>query len=191
MGEIQTYTLWDREGQRKYLNQSERRLFYESTKVLEAQQRCFCHMIYWTGVRISEALNIQVHHIDFSDQIVIIRSLKKRGKLMYRHIPIPPFFVDELKVIVKGMHKGQRIWNYSRRTASRYIKNQMLRSGISGSKSCARGLRHGFAVNCIMNTVPLPLVQRWMGHASIETTLIYTQIMGGDERQFAKRTWEG
>lgn len=37
--------------------------------------------------------------------------------------------------------------------------------------------------------VPLNLVQRWLGHARMETTAIYLQAMGDEEREIAARMW--
>jgi len=63
-------------------------------------------MIYWTGTRVSEALNLHPEHIDFSDRVIIIRSLKKRGKIHYRQIPVPPFYLNELKLFVIKLDHG-------------------------------------------------------------------------------------
>jgi integrase len=37
--------------------------------------------------------------------------------------------------------------------------------------------------------VPINLVQRWLGHASMTTTAIYLQAMGFEEREIAARMW--
>ncbi len=66
----------------------------------------------------------------------------------------------------------------------------MSDAGISGTKACSRGLRHSFAVNSVIHNVPLTLIQKWMGHASITTTAIYLNVLGAEERNFAKRTWQ-
>ncbi len=185
----QTRSLFDKDGQRKYLNEKERKKFEENIKHLSKEKQLFCLAIYWTGARISEVLNINPEHIDFSDKVVIVRSLKKRGKIEYRHILVPPFYLKELALHVKELEKGSPIWTFSRRTASRYVKKLMTRSGITGSRACARGLRHSYAVHYVINDAPLPLVKKWMGHVSIETTIIYTQIIGEEERKIASRSW--
>jgi integrase/recombinase XerD len=53
-----------------------------------------------------------------------------------------------------------------------------------------KGLRHGFAVACLMQKVPLTAVKRWLGHARLETTAIYLDVSGSEEREFAKRLWQ-
>jgi site-specific recombinase XerD len=50
-------------------------------------------------------------------------------------------------------------------------------------------LRHGFGIHAIRSGVPVNLVQRWLGHARLETTMIYLQALGSEEREIARRMW--
>jgi integrase len=74
-------------------------------------------------------------------------------------------------------------------TGYRRIREVMLEAGIRGSYATPKGLRHGFGVRAIQAQVPLNLVQRWLGHADIKTTAIYTNAMGPEEREIASRMW--
>jgi integrase/recombinase XerD len=53
-----------------------------------------------------------------------------------------------------------------------------------------KGLRHSFGVNAFQSGVPPHLVQRWLGHASLETTAIYADVIGPEERAFSTRMWK-
>ena len=64
----------------------------------------------------------------------------------------------------------------------------MEEANIIGTRSCARGLRHGFAVNAVKKA-PITMVKKWLGHAALETTEIYLNIIGEEEREIAKSTW--
>ncbi len=55
-------------------------------------------------------------------------------------------------------------------------------AGVEGAMARPHGLRHGFGVQALMKDVPLPLLQRWMGHADLETTAIYLQVIGNEEK---------
>jgi site-specific recombinase XerC len=44
-------------------------------------------------------------------------------------------------------------------------------------------------VTALQASVPLNLVQRWLGHARIATTSIYTSACGDEEAAFAARLW--
>jgi len=146
-------------------------------------------MLFWTGARISEVLNISTRDIDLSDKVVIINSLKKRNKYIVRQIPLPPGYLKQLSNSVSNSNSDFLIWPFSRRTALRYVKTIMKQCGIQGSKACARGLRHSFAVHCVLRDIPLNIIQKWMGHSSVSTTMIYLNIVGKEEREFAKRIW--
>ena len=52
-----------------------------------------------------------------------------------------------------------------------------------------KGLRHAYGVHAVLSGVPLPLVQKWLGHADISTTAIYTDVLGPEEREIAARMW--
>jgi site-specific recombinase XerD len=70
------------------------------------------------------------------------------------------------------------------------VKDCMGRAGIIGGMASPKGLRHGFAVACLAEKIPLPTVQKWLGHARMETTAIYLEVSGDEERELAKRLWE-
>ena len=74
-------------------------------------------------------------------------------------------------------------------TAWRFIKSALTEAGVVGRLASPRGLRHGFAVTALQASVPLNLVQRWLGHARIATTAIYTSACGDEEAAFAARLW--
>ena len=86
---------------------------------------------------------------------------------------------------------NKRLWNFGRVTAWRFVKGAMLEAGIVGRPACPRGLRHGFGVGTLQAGVPLNLVQRWIGHARMSSTAIYTDACGPDEAAFAARFWDG
>jgi integrase len=184
-----SYSLFNRDGQRKYLTSSERRKFHQAASEQETEKKLFFFMLFYSGARISEVLNLSVSSIDISEGIVVIESLKKRRRGVYRIVPIPEGFIVLLSDYIQSRGVEQYLWNYSRRTASRYIKYLMDEVGINGVQASAKGLRHGFAICAIENNVPLNLIKRWMGHSSITTTEIYLEAVGQEERKFAKRMW--
>ena len=122
--------------------------------------------------------------------MIIIQSLKKRSSNSYRHIPLSNSLLNELKNYTSHKEGNANLWCFTRRTASRVMKKVMQRASITGSKACARGLRHSFAVHCIFNSVPINTVQKWMGHSSLSTTSIYLNIVGAEERKLAEKIWK-
>ncbi|WP_395396257.1 site-specific integrase (plasmid) [Novosphingobium sp. BL-8A] len=184
------WTVYNGYGQRKYLTSSEIDAFMSSARKRSVEVQTFCCMIALTGCRISEALEMTRECIDFETKHVIIRCLKKRGKQIFRAIPLPAPFLAHLRNWF-GSDPGaaQLLWPWSRMTGYRRVCEVMECAGIRGAYASPKGLRHGFGVRAIQSGVPLTLVQRWLGHADIKTTAIYTTAMGPEEREIASRMW--
>jgi integrase/recombinase XerD len=114
-----------------------------------------------------------------------------------RQVLLPPEILGELKRIFY-LRRRQRdrdlmttpLWSWSRTTAWRRVKEIMASAGITGAAAMPKGLRHSFGVKAFQSGVPPHLVQRWLGHASLETTAIYGDVIGAEERGFARRMWQ-
>ncbi len=187
--------LFDAQGNRKYLNAQEREKFKEAAGNQEREVMTFCLMLYYTGCRISEALAVLDSRIDFTEQAVTFQTLKRR-KVIYRQVPLPAQFLKELDLVhvikkrrQRKRQKDERLWNWSRRTATRRVEEVMKAAGIEGIQGTAKGLRHGFAIACLEKGIPLNLVSKWLGHSKLETTAIYANALGQEERNIASRLW--
>ena len=181
-------SLYDQQGKRKYLSSSERKKVYRAILELTNERKVlFLLLLYWTGVRISEALSVTADSVDHDEQVLIVKCLKKRDKIIYRRIPLPPTLLLRLKRLTKG--EEQSFFPWSRRTAARYVKEIMNKCHITGSQACAKGLRHSFAVHCVTQNIPISLLSTWLGHSHISTTTIYLDIIGTEERELAQRIW--
>jgi integrase len=183
--------LFDRSGCRKYLNKAERKAY---RRVIAAERdlarRAFMLTLFHTGCRISEALNLLPGHIDGAVSALVFETLKRRKRGCYRTVPVPEKFVRGLLEIAAAKPPGAKVWSFSRSTAHRMIKAKMREAEISGGMAMPKGLRHSFAVACLSVKIPLPLIQKWMGHARLDTTAIYLDILGDEERKLARRLWK-
>lgn len=90
-------------GQRLYLDEKERERFLAATEELNSRKhKLFCHVLHWTGARISEALELTGNNIDCDKKAIIFRTIKKRkrtikGELkapVFRQIPVPPELIN-------------------------------------------------------------------------------------------------
>ena len=120
---------------------------------------------------------------------VVFETLKRRKRGIFRLVPNPDGHSTSLAKIVAGKPPNARIWEFSRPTAYRMIKAKMEEAGVTGGMAMPKGLRHGHGVACASRNVPLPTIQRWLGHAYLKTTAIYLDVQGVEERNFAKRVW--
>lgn len=126
--------------------------------------------------------------------MIVIQCLKKRRDGIFRAIPVPETLLDTLSK-VHALDRADpnvpaRLWPWSRMTGYRYIRQVMTEAGLEGPQAMPKGLRHGFGVKAIQAEVPLNLVQRWLGHADMSTTAIYTNAIGNEERSIASKMWK-
>ena len=192
--------LFDAQGHRLYLTHEERTAFLAAAKAAPRAVRTFCLVLHYTGCRISEALALTPKRFDFSGKAIVFETLKKRRRGVYRAVPVPAEVLDTLNMVHglqeagtrrSGTHGERPVWCWSRTTAFRRVKAVLEAAGIAdGPHNAPKGLRHGYGVHAINATVPLNLLSKWMGHASLEVTAIYANALGEEEHSIAARMWE-
>jgi integrase/recombinase XerD len=192
----QSLSLFNRSGSRKYLNTAERWRFIAAAREAPMKARHFCLTLGYSGARISEVLAVTPAAIDVESCALCIQTLKRRRAGVFRHVPLPSHLLSELECAFSICQSqrdpetaNERIWRFSRTTAWRYVKAVMAAADIGGTPAMPKGLRHGFGVNAFQSNVPPHLIQRWLGHASLQTTAIYGDVVGSEERDFAARMW--
>lgn len=183
-------------GQRKYLTQAEREQFLNKSREMRLEVYTFCRLLAETGCRISEALNLRREHIDLTEKMVSIETLKKRRTGSFRRVPVSDLtllaLISSYELNNGGNFEGKgRLWNWSRMTGYRHVCHVMDQANIKGACASPKGLRHGFAVAALQAGAPLNLVQRWLGHAHWNTTAIYADMVDDEERFFAEKLWLG
>lgn len=186
-------SIYDNNGNRKYLTAQERREFLKAAKQERPEIYTFCLTLAYTGARISEVLALTTDRIDFSDQLIIIESLKKRQRGVFRAVPVPKEFLEQLDAEhgLKQAREGKRIWPWCRTTAWKHVKRNMGKAGVHGVHASPKGLRHSLGVIALQNGVPINMVKKWLGHSRLETTAIYADAVGSEERGIAKLFWDG
>jgi integrase/recombinase XerD len=192
-----SWSLLDVKGHRKYLTSTERLAYIEAAVQLSPSHAgAFCLTLALTGVRISEALYLTIDRVDVATCTLVIETLKRRKRGIFRAIPVP----QKLITLLCETHRvtddhpvvsGGRIWPVSRTTAWKWVKRAMRDAGIAPSLAQPKALRHTFAVEAARQRIALSLIKKWLGHARIETTAIYVDPVGEEERALASLTWEG
>jgi len=176
-------------GERKYLTGREREAFRRALERSGRDAGLFVRMLLETGCRISEALNLTRRQVDLSGKCVVFETLKKRRRGVFRSVPISAEFAQALAAQFKRLGSEERLWTWSRMTGYRHVCAVMKAAGIDGPQASPKGLRHAFAVAALEAGIPLHLVQRWLGHSQLETTTIYVNVVGAEERKLARRLW--
>jgi integrase len=182
--------MFDRSGNRKYLNGQERKAFRHAVAAEKnLPRKAFLLTLFYTGCRISEALNVPVGRIDLMNRAITFETLKRRRPGCFRSVPVPDSLAEILRNLVAGKGDSERLWKFSRSTAYRMVRAKMRRAHVAGAMACPKGLRHGHGVACVAVKIPLTTIQKWLGHARLETTAIYLDVLGEEERALAKRLW--
>lgn len=196
--------LFDGSGNRLYLDLDERGRFLEATMEESREDRLFCHLLHYTGCRLSEALETSPGRVYLKEQSILFRSLKKRkidkkGRKKqphYRSVPVPARLIEDLDIVynLRGRQRRkegleERLWPMSRATAWRMVKRVMARAGVTGPQATAKGFRHGFGIHMVMKGVPLTVIRDIMGHSSIQTTEIYLRAVGEEKRTMVMQAW--
>lgn len=153
------------------------------------EQNRFYHLLinflWQTGARVTEALSVKVSDIDFYSKVVRMPSLKKRDPQI-KTIPLKGDLLGELGAYVgqERLKKESILFPITRQHAYRITKEACLKAGIERKKCHPHVFRHSFAVNAVLQRVPLPILQKWLGHSDIKSTMVYLQILSEDTRDF-------
>ena len=155
----------------------------ENPDTLSLREKTIIELMYATGMRISELINLQYNQIDLDRSLV--KVLGKGGK--ERILPIGESASkwlltylnnDKVSSFTQNNHfifltdKGKQL---SRKTCWEMIKNYALKS-IGKKDISPHTLRHAFATHLLNNGADLRTVQLLLGHSSLSTTQIYTHV---------------
>jgi len=187
-----TWSLLDGRGQRKYLTSDERKAFVLAALKMKPRQASFCLTLALTGARISEVLALTADRIDVGCASIVIETLKRRQRGVYRAVPVPRELIGLLLTVheLGSSLPGQRLWPISRPTAWKHVKAAMASAGVIPRIAKPKALRHAFAVEAVSQSIALSVVRKWLGHAKIETTAIYADPVGEEERALAEPMWK-
>lgn len=121
--------LFTREGKRKFLDEKELDEFIvQASKQHRAEVRTFCLVLAHTGCRISEALELTAKSIDLSGGMITFRTLKQKGKVRYRSVPVPDATMDALELVhsIRKAKKSRKtpitLWSWGRTQAYNHVK---------------------------------------------------------------------
>ncbi|MFH1672354.1 MAG: site-specific integrase [Pseudomonadota bacterium] len=104
----------------------------------------------------------------------------------YRTIPVVRKHTGKLATycMERGLRTNDRLFPISRIRAYQIIQDAGKRAGMEKGRRHPHVFRHGFAVNAVLSSVPPMVLRNWMGHADIQTTLVYTQALAQDSRSY-------
>ena len=148
------------------------------------RNKAMLELMYSSGLRVSELVELKIKDIDLDNGYV--KCFGKGGK--ERIIPIGEIAVDYLKKYIYGyrdsMKKGYYTENVFLNNHGKKISRQgffLIIKEIAKEKKIEKNitphmLRHSFATHLLNNGADLRTIQEMLGHSSITTTQIYTNV---------------
>ncbi|MEJ2406332.1 MAG: tyrosine-type recombinase/integrase [Candidatus Thiodiazotropha sp.] len=83
-----------------------------------------------------------------------------------------------------GFRKSERVFPMARQPVNRHIKALVERVGGADFRISCHTFRHAFAVHLLLHGRPLKVVSQLLGHRSVDSTEIYTNVLTVDAAHF-------
>lgn len=156
--------------------------------VLMLRDRALLELLYGTGARISELMDLTVDDVStLSADLPILRLRGKGDK--ERLVPVGKHALSALEsYLVRGrpalalagkgtpaVFLNARGGSLSRQSAWAILQEAAEKAGLKGKVS-PHTMRHSFATHLLENGADVRVVQELLGHASVTTTQIYTMV---------------
>lgn len=156
------------------LTKDEIKQMLEVTK--NKKHKLLIELLYSTGLRVSEAVNIRVKDINLDEKIAFVKYGKGKKE---RFVKLSNRFIIHFKSYIKKK-KGSYLFSYkkkpiSTRQAQRIVKNAALNAQIKKKVFC-HALRSSFATHLLDSGVDIRVIQEILGHENLSTTQRYTKV---------------
>lgn len=184
-----------------YMNEEEVQRFLNGIETypfkhqdLGARNRLLLKTIIYTGIRVGEALNLKIKDIMLDGEFYVIQVKGKGNKPRVVMIKAKNIHSDfgawinsrPLEVENELLFCNHKAKKLTQAYVSRIVEQVLLTNGIRKEKNGAHMLRHSFATLLYQKSQDLVLVQEALGHASLDTSRIYTHF----DKQKLKATTE-
>lgn len=152
----------------------------EVSKLLNSAEtkksRLILSLLYSSGLRVSELVNLKPSDINFSENIGWVRSGKGSKDRMFS---LSQNLTSELNEYIKRKENTKYLFSQNEplttRNIQKIVKNLRNRAEI-GKKITPHTLRHSFATHLLESGTDIRMIQALLGHSSLNTTQIYTHI---------------
>ena len=155
----------------------------ELKSVFDYRNKAMLELMYGTGLRVSEIVNLELSNIDLTN--CVVRVFGKGSK--EREIPLGEYSIYYLKLYLerrKSMLKGKSCeklflnnhgTGMTRQGFFKNLKQLLISKGLNPDVS-PHTLRHSFATHLLNYGADLRSIQEMLGHSDIATTKIYTHV---------------
>ena len=158
------------------------------------RDRCLFELIFSAGLRVSEAVALNIRDIDLEGGIAKVKGKggKERIALFGRPaaLRLKEYLKEARPKLAGKTNKSQALFigRSGRRLSRKGIwKNYAKSAALAGTSSHLHTLRHSFATALLKGGADLRTVQELLGHADLSTTQIYTHVDVGVLRENHRR----
>ena len=155
----------------------------EVVRLLQAirnlKHRTVAMVLYGAGLRISEALKLQLRDVDSTRMVLTVRHGKGDQD---RQVALSPVLLEALRVYWRAYRPPTwlfpgRAKDHPLHTSAiqRVLKAARMRAGIK-KPATPHTLRHSYATHLMEAGTDLRVIQTLLGHRSLKTTAIYTHV---------------
>lgn len=163
----------------------------EDKKITYLRDCAILEMLFSTGLRVSELCSLN-SDIDLSRDELSVRGKGEKVRVVFLSSVAKDAVREYLKarkdmeeaLFVDG--RPNKLHRISPRDVQRHLKTYVARAGITNVVT-PHTLRHVFATDLLSNGADIRSVQQLLGHASINTTQIYTHITDSHLREIHKK----
>lgn len=147
-------------------------------------------LLYATGVRVSELVNIKLNDINFNDQSIRVMGKGSKERIVY----YGEYALNALNSYINGERKEtlnniDSEWLFSNKKgdhlSTRMIEliiDKIMKNVSIKSKVSPHTLRHTFATHLLNSGCDIRVVQELLGHENLTTTEVYTHITNEELR---------
>jgi len=157
------------------LTSEEIKLLINSTENIK--HKLIIKLLYGCGLRASEIVILKKDDLNFNEGLIHVILAKGKKD---RFVKIPSSIKQELEIYCKLnnseiLFPSSRGGRLTKDTIQKIISNSSKKAGIK-KRVYPHLLRHSFATHLLEQGTDLRIIQKLLGHSSIKTTQIYTQI---------------
>jgi len=155
----------------------------DSETPLGLRDRALFELIYSSGLRISEAVGLNLRDIDFKEGVALVKGKGSKQRFAVfgceAAARLTRYLEESRPVLAKGNTGCQSLFitRGGKRLSRKGIwKNYSRYATLAGTGTKVHTLRHSFATGLLEGGADLRTVQALLGHADLGTTQIYTHV---------------
>ena len=149
------------------------------------RDRAILELLWGAGLRVSELAGLDVRHLDLTNRQARVTGKGDRTRISIFGEPAAEAiraYLDRARpTLARGAEPALFLGREGHRIAVRTVQEIVRRSGVQAALRSSvhpHLLRHTFATHMIEGNADLRVVQELLGHASADTTQIYTTVTG-------------